>query len=73
MTSGDPDRKETDHHDRRQYSGSSTDEVVEALVSELNRQGFGEIIIADGGFDPMELAKVAIKAADGDVVPLRGY
>jgi hypothetical protein len=72
MTSGDPDRKETDH-DRRQYSGSSTDEVVEALVSELNRQGFGEIIIADGGFDPMELAKVAIKAADGDVVPLRGY
>jgi hypothetical protein len=47
--------------------------VAEALVAELNRQGFAEIIIADGDFDPIELAKVAIKAADGDVVALRRH
>jgi hypothetical protein len=27
--------------------------------------------VADQGFEPMALARVAIKAADGDVVPLK--
>jgi division protein CdvB (Snf7/Vps24/ESCRT-III family) len=44
--------------------------VVEALLAELERQGVLETM-ADLGLQPMELAKVAIKAADGDVVPLR--
>lgn len=40
--------------------------VTEAVVYELNRQGLAEVL-ADHGFDPM--AKVVIRAADGDVVP----
>jgi hypothetical protein len=41
--------------------------VVEAVVAELNRQGVLEAI-ADRGFEPLELAKAAIKAADGEVL-----
>ena len=46
--------------------------VMEALIAELDRQGVLETI-DDVGFEPMALARVAIKAADGDVVPLRGH
>ena len=44
--------------------------VTEAVVEELARQGVLEIV-ADYGFDPIEMAKAVIKAADGDVVPIR--
>jgi Holliday junction resolvasome RuvABC DNA-binding subunit len=44
--------------------------VTEALVAELDRQGVAEAL-ADLGFDPTEMAKAVIKAADGDVVPLK--
>jgi hypothetical protein len=44
--------------------------VTEAVVEEIARQGVLEIL-AEEGFDPMEMAKVVIKAADGDVVPIR--
>jgi hypothetical protein len=44
--------------------------VTEAVVEELARQGVLEIV-ADYGFDPIEMAKAVIKAADGDVVPVR--
>ena len=39
--------------------------VVEVMVAELARQGVAETL-ADLSFDPMALAKVVIKAADGD-------
>jgi hypothetical protein len=44
--------------------------VVEVINEELSRQGVLEIWV-DEGFDPMKLAKVVIKAADGDVVPFK--
>jgi hypothetical protein len=44
--------------------------VTDAVIEELDRQGVLEVL-ADEGFDPMALAKVVIKAADGDVVPLK--
>jgi hypothetical protein len=44
--------------------------VTEALVAELDRQGVAEAL-ADLGFDPIEMAKIVIKAADGDVVPMK--
>jgi hypothetical protein len=44
--------------------------VTEAVVAELDRQGVAEAM-ADLGFDPTEMAKVVIKAADGDVVPMK--
>jgi hypothetical protein len=43
--------------------------VVEVIVAELERQGVIDPL-ADLGFDPMALAKVVIKAADGDVIDL---
>ena len=43
--------------------------VVEVMVAELARQGVAETL-ADLDFDPMALAKVVIKAADGDVIDL---
>jgi len=46
--------------------------VTEAVVTELYRQGIGDEV-ADLGFDPAEMAKAVIKAADGDVVPLRKH
>jgi hypothetical protein len=44
--------------------------VTEVINDELARQGVLEML-DDAGFEPMKLAKVVIKAADGDVVPLR--
>jgi hypothetical protein len=44
--------------------------VTEAVVAELDRQGVAEAM-CDLGFDPTEMAKAVIKAADGDVVPLK--
>ena len=43
--------------------------VVEVMAAELERQGVIDTL-ADLGFDPMALAKVVIKAADGDVIDL---
>jgi hypothetical protein len=45
--------------------------VTEAIVAELDRQGFAEAL-ADLGFDPMAMARVVIRAADGEVVQLFG-
>jgi hypothetical protein len=43
--------------------------VAEAAVDEFARQGVAEVLsIMD--FDPMALARVVIKAADGDVIQL---
>lgn len=44
--------------------------VVEAMVHELDRQRVAEAL-ADLGFNPTELARVAIRAADGDVIPFK--
>jgi Holliday junction resolvasome RuvABC DNA-binding subunit len=44
--------------------------VTEAVVAELERQGVAEAM-ANLGFDPTEMAKAVIKAADGDVVHLK--
>lgn len=44
--------------------------IVEVMVRELDRQGVAEAL-ADLGFDPMELARVMVRAADGDVIPFR--
>jgi hypothetical protein len=43
--------------------------MTETVVEELARQGVVEIM-ADERFDPVEMAKAIIKAADGDLVPL---
>ena len=43
--------------------------VVDVMVAELDRQGVTEML-AGLGFDPMPLAEVVIKAADGDVIDL---
>jgi hypothetical protein len=45
--------------------------VVEAVVAELDRQGVVETL-ASLGFDPLDLARAVIKAADGDVVQFPG-
>jgi hypothetical protein len=45
--------------------------VCEAAVDEFERQGVAEVL-ANEGFDIMELARVVIKAADGDVVQFPG-
>ncbi len=42
--------------------------VTEAIVAELERQRVADAV-ADLGFDPMEMARAVIRAADGDVVP----
>ena len=44
--------------------------VTEAIVAELDRQGIVEAL-ANLGFDPLELARVVLRAADGDVIPFR--
>ncbi|UGY12256.1 hypothetical protein HAP48_0026405 [Bradyrhizobium septentrionale] len=44
--------------------------VTEAIVAELQRQGVAKAI-ANLRFDPLELARVAIRAADGNVVQFR--
>ncbi|WP_426434299.1 hypothetical protein [Bradyrhizobium genosp. P] len=45
--------------------------VTEAIVQELHRQGVAEAV-ADLRFDPMEMARAVIRAADGQVIPLFG-
>ncbi|WP_459584414.1 hypothetical protein [Bradyrhizobium diazoefficiens] len=42
--------------------------VTEAIVTELQRQGVAEAV-ANLGFDPTQMARAVIRAADGDVVP----
>ena len=44
--------------------------VTEAIVRELDRQGIADTLV-NLKFDALELAKVAIGAADGVVVPFR--
>ncbi|WP_342723467.1 hypothetical protein AAFG07_30555 [Bradyrhizobium sp. B097] len=44
--------------------------VAEAIVRELDRQGVADAV-AELGFDVMEMARVVIRAADGDVIPFR--
>ncbi|MCW2195007.1 hypothetical protein AB7M45_007778 [Bradyrhizobium elkanii] len=44
--------------------------VAEAIVREMDRQGIAEAV-ADLGFDVMELARVVVRTADGDVIPFR--
>jgi hypothetical protein len=45
--------------------------VAEAAVEEFDRQGVAEVL-ANLDFDPVALARVVIKAADGDVIPFPG-
>jgi hypothetical protein len=45
--------------------------VTEAIVAELERQRVADALV-DLGFDPMQMAKAVIRAADGDVVPFPG-
>ncbi|WP_245284810.1 hypothetical protein [Bradyrhizobium sp. th.b2] len=44
--------------------------VAEAIVNEMDRQGIADAV-ADLGFDIMALARVVVRAADGDVIPFR--
>jgi hypothetical protein len=44
--------------------------VTEVICEELARQGVLEML-SDEGFDAAKLANAVIKAADGDVVPLK--
>jgi hypothetical protein len=45
--------------------------VAEVAVEEFDRQGVAEVL-ANLNFDPMELARAVIKAADGDVIQFPG-
>jgi hypothetical protein len=45
--------------------------VADAAIIEFERQGVAEVL-ANLKFDPMELARVVIKAADGEVVKFPG-
>ena len=48
--------------------------VIDALVSELDRQGFTALLADhDHEIDVTKLAEVVIKAADGDVVPFKRW
>ncbi|PDT68511.1 hypothetical protein [Bradyrhizobium sp. C9] len=44
--------------------------VAEAIVREMDRQGVADML-ADRGFKVMDLAKVVVCAADGQVIPFR--
>ncbi|WFU66201.1 hypothetical protein [Bradyrhizobium brasilense] len=44
--------------------------VTEAIVRELDRQGVSDTLVKLK-FDALEMARVAIRAADGVVVPFR--
>jgi hypothetical protein len=44
--------------------------AAQAVVDELDRQGLLEAVI-NLGFDPDQMAMAVIKAAEGDVVPLK--
>ena len=46
--------------------------VAEAIVVELNRQGVAAALADVRSFDPTELARAAIRAADGDVIRFPG-
>jgi hypothetical protein len=45
--------------------------VVDEMIEELQRQGVAEVL-ANLQFDPIAMAEVLIKAADGNVVPFPG-
>jgi hypothetical protein len=45
--------------------------IVAAAVEEFERQGVADVL-DNLNFDPMALARVVIKAADGDVVEFLG-
>jgi hypothetical protein len=45
--------------------------VIDDVTKELDRQGIAEAM-AELGFDPVALAEVVIKAADGDVIQFPG-
>jgi hypothetical protein len=45
--------------------------VIDDMTKELDRQGIAEAM-AELGFDPVALAEVVIKAADGDVIQFPG-
>lgn len=44
--------------------------VIDAIVSELDRQGVIDIL-ADAAFDVAALAQVVLRAADGNVIQMR--
>jgi uncharacterized protein YaaQ len=44
--------------------------VIEAIVEEFDRQGVADLL-SERAFDVTALAKAALKAADGDVIPFR--
>jgi hypothetical protein len=44
--------------------------VAEAMIRELKRQSVAEML-ANLGFNLMELARVVVRAADGEVIPFR--
>ncbi|MBR0797966.1 hypothetical protein JQ615_21485 [Bradyrhizobium jicamae] len=44
--------------------------VAEAIVREMDRQGVAEAV-AELGFNIMDLARVVVRAADGEVIPFR--
>ena len=68
--SHEPLREDTDQMTDQTAEVARLMKVAEAVVEELARQGVLEIL-ADEGFDPIEMAKAVIKAADGDVVPFK--
>jgi hypothetical protein len=45
--------------------------VTDAVILELDRQGVAEAV-SELGFDPTEMAKAVIRAADGDVILFPG-
>jgi len=45
--------------------------VTDAVIAELDRQGVAEVV-ANFGFDPVQMARAVIRAADGDVIPFPG-
>jgi hypothetical protein len=45
--------------------------VTEAVVLELDRQGVAGVV-RELGFDPTEMAKAVLRAADGDVITFPG-
>jgi hypothetical protein len=45
--------------------------VTDAVIAELDRQGVAEVV-ANFGFDPVQMARAVIRAADGDVIQFPG-
>ena len=50
--------------------------VTDAVIAELDRHGVAEVM-ANHGFDPIQMAQAVVRAADGDVIQfprsLRGH